>query len=67
MVQESTCKAGDLGLIPGSRRSPGEWNSPLQYSWLENSMEREAWKAIVHEITESDMAEQLSLSLQVVQ
>ena len=37
--KESTCSAGDLGLIPGLRRSPGEGNSyPLQYSGLENSM-----------------------------
>jgi len=33
--KESVCNAGDLGLIPGSGRSPGEWNSyPLQYSFL---------------------------------
>ena len=34
---ESACNAGDLGLIPGSKRSPGEGNgNPLQYSYLEN-------------------------------
>ena len=40
----SACSAGDLGLIPGSGRSPGEGNgNPLQYSCLENPMDREAW------------------------
>ena len=39
----STCKAGDAGSIPGSGRSPGEGNGdPLQYSCLENPMDREA-------------------------
>ena len=38
--RESTCKAGDLGLIPGLGRSPGEGKGyPLQYSTLENSMD----------------------------
>ena len=38
--KESTCNAGDLGLIPGLGRSPGEGNGyPLQYSGLENSMD----------------------------
>ena len=47
--KESACKAGDLGLIPGSGRSTGEGNgNPLQYSCLENSMDRGAWQAIVH-------------------
>ena len=40
----SACNAGDLGSIPGSRISPGEGNgNPLQYSCLENPMDREAW------------------------
>ena len=48
----STCNAGDMGSIPGSGRSPGEGNgNPLQYSCLENPMDRGAWQAIVHEIT----------------
>ena len=39
-TKESACKVGDLGLIPGSGRSPGERNScPIQYSGLENSMD----------------------------
>ena len=42
--KESTCKAGDPGSIPRSGRFPGEGNgSPLQYSCLENSMDRGAW------------------------
>ena len=41
---ESACNAGDLGSIPGSGRSPGEGNgNPLQYSCLENPMDRRAW------------------------
>ena len=47
--KESACSAGDPGSIPGSGRSPGEgYGYPLQYSCLENSMDREAWWAIVH-------------------
>ena len=46
--------AGDQGLIPGSGRFPGGWNvNPLQYSCLENTMDREAWQAIVHEVAKS--------------
>ena len=53
-VKESAHKAGDPGLIPGSGTSPGEGNgNPLQYSCLENSMDRGAWWAIVHGITKS--------------
>ena len=45
--KESTCSGGDLGLIPGLGRSPGEMKGyRLQYSGLENSMDREAWQAI---------------------
>ena len=41
--------ARDSGSVPGSVRSPGEGNgNPLQYSCLENSMDRGAWQAIVH-------------------
>ena len=49
--------AGDMGLIPGLGRFPVEGNgNPLQYSCLENSMDRGAWKGIVHGISkESDM------------
>ena len=47
--KESTWHAGDVGLIPGSGRCPGEGNgSPLQYSWLGNPMDKGAWQATVH-------------------
>ena len=46
--EESACNAGDPGSIPESERFPGEGNGyPLQYSCLENSMVRGAWRAIV--------------------
>ena len=49
--KESACKAGDEGLIPGSGRSPEEGNSKwLQYSCLENPMDRGAWQATVHRV-----------------
>ena len=52
--KESACNAGDLGLIPGLGRSPGEGNGySLQYSYLENSMDREAWWATVHWVAKS--------------
>ena len=48
---ESDCNAGDLGLIPGSGRSSGEENgNSLQYSHLENPVDRGAWQAAVHGI-----------------
>ena len=50
--------AGDASLILGSGRSPGEGNgNPLQYSCLENFMDRGAWWVIVHGVTESDTTE----------
>ena len=52
--KESACNAGDPGSIPGLRQSPGEENgNPLQYSCLENSMDRGAWWTTVHEVTKS--------------
>ena len=52
--KECTCDVGDLGSIPGSRRSPGEGNgNPLQYSCLENPMGRGAWWATVHGLVKS--------------
>ena len=51
--KESTCNVGDLDLIPGLGRSPGEGNGyPLQYSGLENAMD-----CIVNGVAESDMIE----------
>ena len=50
--KESACNVGDLSLIPGSTRYPGDGNSnPLQYSCLENPMNREAWWAIVNGVS----------------
>ena len=52
--KESAFSAGDLGLIPGSGRSPGEGNgNPLQQSYLENLMDRGALQATVHGIAKS--------------
>ena len=64
--KDSACNAGDLGSIPGSRRSPGVGDgSPLQYSSLQNSMDRGAWQASYslwgHK--ESDTTEQLTHTL----
>ena len=52
--KESACRGGDMGLIPGSGRSPGEGNgNPLQYPCLENPMDRGAWGAMVPGVTKS--------------
>ena len=54
LVKTPPANAGDAGSIPGLGRSPGEGNgNPLQYSCLENSMNRGAWWAIVHGVTKS--------------
>ena len=48
MVKNPSANTGDMGLIPGSGRSPGEGNgNPLQYSCLQNPMDRGAWQAMV--------------------
>ena len=53
-AEESACSAGDLGSIPGLGRSSGGGNgNPLQYSSLENPMDRGAWWAPVHGVTKS--------------
>ena len=58
MQEESACKVGDLGLIPGLGRSPGEGKGySRQYSGLENSMD-----CIDHRVAESEMTEQLLLT-----
>ena len=62
--QESACIAGDLGLISGSGRFPGEGNGyPLQYSCLENSIDRGTWQAghSPWDCKESNTTEQLTL------
>ena len=52
--KDSACNARDLGSIPGSGQSPGEVNgNPIQYSCLENPMDREAWRATVHRVAKS--------------
>ena len=52
--KESAFNVGDLGSLPGSGRSPGEGNgNPLQYSCLENPMDRRAWWDTVHGVSKS--------------
>ena len=54
MVKNWTANAGDMGLIPGLERSPGEENgNPLHCSCLENPMDRGAWQSTVHGVTKS--------------
>ena len=63
--KESACNSGDPGSILGSGRSPGEGNGySLQYSCLENPMDRGAWQATVHGVTKKlDMTEGLTLEI----
>ena len=57
-AKESACSAGITGSIPGLGRPPGEGNDyPLQCSCLENPMDRRAWWATVHGVTESGVTE----------
>ena len=56
--KKSACSVGDLGLIPGLGRSPGEGNgNPLQYSYLENFMDRGTWRATLLGVSELDVTE----------
>ena len=62
------CNEGDMGSIPGLERSPGAGNGyPLQYSCLENSMDRGDWWSIVHGVTKGlDTTEQLTIMLWIL-
>ena len=52
--KESACNAGDVGSVPGWGRSPGGGHeNPLQYSCLENPMDKGAWQAMVHGVAKS--------------
>ena len=54
ILPASAGDVGDVGLTPGSGRSPGEGRgNPLQYSCLENPMDRGAWQATVHRVAKS--------------
>ena len=58
VVKNLRASAGDVGSIPELGRSPrGGHGNPLQYSSLENSTDRGAWRAMVHRVTESDATE----------
>ena len=58
VVKNLPAKAGDAGLIPGLGRCPGRGNgNPIQYSCLDNSMHREAWRATVHGVVGSATTE----------
>ena len=62
MVKNPPAVAGDVGSIPGSGRSPGEGHGkPLQYSCLENPIDRGAWRATVLGVAESDMTEHVRM------
>ena len=54
VVMNLPANAGDMGSIPRLGRSPGDGNgNPLQYSWLENPMDRGAWQTTEHEVAKS--------------
>ena len=64
--KESVSNVGDSGSIPGLGRSPGEENgNPIEYSCLENPMDRGAWWAMVHEVTKRDMTELLNTHIHI--
>ena len=72
MVKNPPANAGDIrdwGSIPGSGRAPGGGHgNPLQYSWLENPMDRGAWQAMVHRVSKSQtQLKRLSVYAQVNQ
>ena len=66
VVRDPPDNAGDLGLIPGLGRSPGEGNgSPLQYSCLGHPMDRGAWRATVYGVTRSHT--RLNMTMNTIQ
>ena len=65
--KESACNAGGLGSIPESGRSGEENGNPLQSSWLENPMDRGAWRATVLGVAKSRTRQRLTLSLHLLQ
>ena len=70
VVKNPPANAGDLGLIPGWGRSPGEGNgNPLQYSCLENPMDGGAWWATVHGVAKSQirLSDLTNLTLATIQ
>ena len=68
VVKNLPTNAGDMGSIPGLRRSPGVGTgNPLQYSCLEHSMDRGAWQPTVHAVTkESDATEHVAQDRTIV-
>ena len=65
MIKNLPANAGNVGSISASGRSPGVGNgNPLQYSCLENLMDRGAWRATVHGVTKSQTHTQLYLNKQ---
>ena len=68
VVKNPPANAGGVGSISGSGRSPGEGNgNPLQYSSLENPMDRGAWRALVHRVTKNQtQLKRLSLAQHTV-
>ena len=59
--KETACNAGDLGIVPGSGRSPGEGNgNPLQYACLESTGHRGTWRATVYGVVRVDRTERLN-------
>ena len=66
--KESACDAGEPGSIPGSARSPGEGNgNPLQYSCLENPMDRGAWRATAYGVAKNLLVAQTVENLPAMQ
>ena len=61
--KESACSTGDLSLIPGLGRSPGEGNgNPIQYPYLENLMDRGPWRAAVHGVFQARILDWVAIS-----